>query len=265
VVPPDLDAGGVLGQPAMEYSDELTRVISLCESLGIRPADALRELRTLLQDRRDFLAIPHPVWRQTHIDECLAGMRAMYGPGVEAREKFDAMQDLWNRGGARIEDRGAQHAWKEAEFLRSPTQRCPYCRVSVDSGNAEVDHRIPIGRGGRDDPSNWQLACPECNRGKSDALEDSFSLAWGGGELYRQLVLEGKDTVSLAERFAVLARDGFACRAGARECEGRHLAVYFMRPPGEGGQALPENLVCLCDAHGTLLEAMPIRGRAHPT
>ena len=34
----------------------------------------------------------------------------------------------------------------------------------------EVDHVIPISRGGTDDISNLKTACFKCNRGKGDSI-----------------------------------------------------------------------------------------------
>lgn len=240
------------GQPknADEYTHELHSVLALCSLLEIEPADALRELRTQLQDRRDFVAIPYPGWRQRHLDICLKHMERIYGSRLEAREKFEAMKDVFQRHGVRAEDKAAQKTWKDRELDRGRQNTCPYCHITLDVTNAQVDHRIPVGRGGKDTPSNWQLACSECNRGKSDALDTSFALTWGGGSLYRQLVLRGKATISLLERFQILARDRFSCRAARENGHAGPLRLYFRTPPVSGGQALPDNLICLCVAHG---------------
>ena len=50
--------------------------------------------------------------------------------------------------------------------------RCEYCRAPEVIFNVpfEVDHVIPMGKGGADDPSNFALACRACNLWKSDAV-----------------------------------------------------------------------------------------------
>ena len=41
-----------------------------------------------------------------------------------------------------------------------PGETDPFCRI-------EVDHIVPLSRGGADDESNWQPLCGRCNRHKS--------------------------------------------------------------------------------------------------
>ena len=49
--------------------------------------------------------------------------------------------------------------------------RCCDCGASVGTGAVlEVDHTIPISKGGNNDPSNLRTLCADCNRGKSDRL-----------------------------------------------------------------------------------------------
>lgn len=53
------------------------------------------------------------------------------------------------------------------------------CQVSMREGDpkfATCDHIIPVSKGGPDVPSNWQLACYECNQAKGDtcASESSY-------------------------------------------------------------------------------------------
>jgi hypothetical protein len=49
--------------------------------------------------------------------------------------------------------------------------RCCDCGASASTGAVlEVDHTIPVSKGGSNDPSNLRTLCSECNRGKSDRL-----------------------------------------------------------------------------------------------
>ena len=50
--------------------------------------------------------------------------------------------------------------------------QCALCRNPItDLKEAELDHRVPLSKGGSDDPSNLQLAHRECNRTKGAKLE----------------------------------------------------------------------------------------------
>lgn len=51
--------------------------------------------------------------------------------------------------------------------------RCCDCGASVATGAVlEVDHTIPISKGGSNDASNLRTLCSDCNRGKYDRIVD---------------------------------------------------------------------------------------------
>jgi hypothetical protein len=52
-------------------------------------------------------------------------------------------------------------------------QRCGYCRAPqhLVMARLEIEHIIPLARGGNDDETNLWLACPICNGHKSDKVE----------------------------------------------------------------------------------------------
>ncbi len=54
--------------------------------------------------------------------------------------------------------------------VEAARQRCGYCLSPqrLVMARLEVEHVIPIARGGTDDESNLWLSCPLCNRHKSD-------------------------------------------------------------------------------------------------
>lgn len=51
--------------------------------------------------------------------------------------------------------------------------RCEYCHApeAVFNMPFEVEHIIPLAKGGADVAANWALACRSCNLNKSDALD----------------------------------------------------------------------------------------------
>lgn len=61
-----------------------------------------------------------------------------------------------------------------AERVRQAArQRCGYCRSPqhLVMARLEIEHIIPLARGGTDDESNLWLSCPLCNAFKADKLE----------------------------------------------------------------------------------------------
>src|SRR5438128_2431996 len=51
--------------------------------------------------------------------------------------------------------------------------RCGYCQTFLSSNNLEWDHIIPQKRhGGSDDEHNRAPSCGQCNRNKSDAVDE---------------------------------------------------------------------------------------------
>lgn len=76
------------------------------------------------------------------------------------------------------------------EVFKRDGYRCRECGASKDEGaTLEIDHIIPIAKGGTNDIDNLQTLCKKCNRGK-------YTDAWVGGETdlevaeneYRQLL-----------------------------------------------------------------------------
>lgn len=53
--------------------------------------------------------------------------------------------------------------------------KCFYCGAELNGGG-EVDHKLPISRGGSNWPSNLTLACRTCNRDKNNKTSDEFMI-----------------------------------------------------------------------------------------
>lgn len=62
------------------------------------------------------------------------------------------------------------------DLMRIQQGRCVYCQADIRS-EFEVDHRIPLSRGGSNRIGNLQLACPDCNRQKNRRFHIEF-LVW---------------------------------------------------------------------------------------
>ena len=56
--------------------------------------------------------------------------------------------------------------------LKRDNFRCQICGRSAQDGvTLEVDHIIPISKGGKTEYSNLRTLCKDCNRGKSNKFE----------------------------------------------------------------------------------------------
>lgn len=86
-------------------------------------------------------------------------------------EKHRAMKAAHTRNRrARISGNGGSHSPDDvAAQLQSQNNRCWWCNKKLDK-KFEVDHRIPVSRGGPNDPSNLVVSCWPCNRSKGKRM-----------------------------------------------------------------------------------------------
>ena len=56
------------------------------------------------------------------------------------------------------------------EVLKRDRFKCRYCGAKGKYVKLEVDHIIPVSRGGTDDIDNLRTSCFKCNRGKGDRI-----------------------------------------------------------------------------------------------
>lgn len=57
--------------------------------------------------------------------------------------------------------------------------KCKYCGVRLQSAYMEVDHKVPLSRGGSNERRNLQLLCGPCNRRKGSATDSEFRRKYG--------------------------------------------------------------------------------------
>lgn len=63
-------------------------------------------------------------------------------------------------------------------ILKRDEFRCVLCGRGRDEGaQLEVDHIFPVSKGGETVPQNLRTLCKECNRGKSDEIENASSVS----------------------------------------------------------------------------------------
>jgi 5-methylcytosine-specific restriction endonuclease McrA len=56
------------------------------------------------------------------------------------------------------------------QLLSDANFTCQYCGRHAPDVPLEIDHVVPINKGGKDELENWIVACSDCNKGKSDVI-----------------------------------------------------------------------------------------------
>ena len=68
-----------------------------------------------------------------------------------------------------------KHTAADIELLyRSQKGRCWWCGKKIN-GKYHVDHRVPLARGGSNDPGNLVISCPACNQSKHAKLPQEWN------------------------------------------------------------------------------------------
>lgn len=68
-------------------------------------------------------------------------------------------------------------SWRKGlkqDLMRIQDNTCVYCGYRRTASGLEIDHIIPVVRGGSNDQSNLQVICPHCNRRKGDQTDEEF-------------------------------------------------------------------------------------------
>ena len=83
--------------------------------------------------------------------------------------------------GQRLVERlsGRWSADEQTRLRAAQGGKCRYCGVRLDPAYMEVNHRVPLSRGGSNDPRNIQLLCGPCNRRKVRSTDAEFRLKYG--------------------------------------------------------------------------------------
>jgi len=68
------------------------------------------------------------------------------------------------------------HTAADIELIRRTQKgRCWYCGADLSKTGENVDHRVPLSRGGSNAPENLVIACPTCNVRKSNKLPHEWN------------------------------------------------------------------------------------------
>lgn len=87
-----------------------------------------------------------------------------------AKHNPDRLRIYNNRRRARLLAAEGSHTAEDIQRIgNSQGWRCWYCQEDCRD-NYHVEHRVPLSRGGSNDPSNIVISCPTCNLSKRDKL-----------------------------------------------------------------------------------------------
>lgn len=83
-----------------------------------------------------------------------------------SRKRLARRVQLARERAHRMGAEGAFFASDVRALYRRQDGRCLYCAASLRTTGYEVDHKMPLSRGGSNDPGNLCLLCPACNADK---------------------------------------------------------------------------------------------------
>lgn len=86
----------------------------------------------------------------------------------------DKVADFSRTRRARILGSVGTHTTEDIlQMVRDQHGLCAYCECQLEGGY-EVDHMVPLSRGGSDSWENLAIACPPCNRSKNAKTVEEF-------------------------------------------------------------------------------------------
>lgn len=96
------------------------------------------------------------------------------------RKKNPEKVQVWVRNRrAKLKWSGGEHTIDDIKSLMaSQNSKCIYCRHDIRK-EYEVDHILPVSKGGSNDRTNLQLLCRACNLDKRDLLPDEYAKKLG--------------------------------------------------------------------------------------
>ncbi len=113
-------------------------------------------------------------WRAENPDKIKEYSKKKYHENLAKSRRKSRIQSNLRR--MKIQMNGGEFTEAEIEALRIEQNNCCYhCGVSFDEKPMEIDHWIPIDKGGTSWISNIKLLCRRCNRSKKNKLPWEWS------------------------------------------------------------------------------------------
>jgi 5-methylcytosine-specific restriction endonuclease McrA len=94
-----------------------------------------------------------------------------------ASENPEKIREKWTTQNKKRTVAGKPWTDQDIAIIRKQLgDKCEYCGDEL-KGGGEVEHMLPLDRGGTNERSNLTLACLKCNRAKGNRTADEF-MAW---------------------------------------------------------------------------------------
>ncbi len=107
------------------------------------------------------------IWMRRTAEVRNAKSREVYAVRKNSPDFRRKQRAAWHLRRAREKGNGGQFNGNDiAELLRAQRGKCAICRKRLQ-GKYEIDHIIPLARGGANRRSNLQILCSPCNRSKN--------------------------------------------------------------------------------------------------
>jgi len=156
------------------YADGLRRECKICiNELAYKYRIANIEktraaTNTWNKNHKEIMRAVQSRWRTNHKEE---HKRKNLEWKKNNPEKYKAIARAgWQNRRAKEKQAVGRHTKEEiATLYKSQNGKCWYCLIDI-SKYFEVDHRIPISRGGSNDVGNLCLTCQKCNQSKGAKL-----------------------------------------------------------------------------------------------
>jgi 5-methylcytosine-specific restriction endonuclease McrA len=89
----------------------------------------------------------------------------------DIQQMLDAFESNLEKTAYKQHQRSLMSAGLRYDIMKRDNFRCVICGRSAQDGvTLQVDHIIPVAKGGQTEPENLRTLCEDCNRGKSDKL-----------------------------------------------------------------------------------------------
>ncbi len=223
-----------------------------CANAGVDPVAFFREKMAELEERKRILVTPSRRWyRDNAFEYDTLAEKLLRRPLLDDERRVSKM------GLASLVERRFNPEDRESltgdsglkeRLLEEAGGRCKVCGSQLNVKTLEIDHRLPLAEGGSNDSLNLQALCRRCNQGKADYFEETaVAAARPWWELRRDLT-EGSVRFADLKRYCALIRADRQCQRCEASARNLELEVSLRVQSDEGGQAVFDNLIVLCNS-----------------